>query len=155
MTYEQAEIDGAVEAVNDRLADRLSGLTDHEWAWQPIPGADEVTLRWRLDHIVDAVAGERNWAWLGAEAGSAPAIAPADSAATAVANVAAACAAFLALVRDEAIDLDAAIGPVGGPHSEEPRRALVLHTLDEFTHHAAEAALIRDLYAGRQPSRNE
>ena len=37
-------------------------------------------------------------------------------------------------------------GPAEGPFSEEPLLTLVLHINREFLHHAAEVALLRDLY---------
>jgi hypothetical protein len=39
------------------------------------------------------------------------------------------------------------IGPQFGPFSEAGAVDLMLHVLDEFIHHAAEIALLRDLYA--------
>jgi hypothetical protein len=39
-----------------------------------------------------------------------------------------------------------AIGPAFGPYSEASAVDLMLHVLDEFIHHAAEIALLRDLY---------
>jgi hypothetical protein len=41
------------------------------------------------------------------------------------------------------------IGPVGGQYGAATRRAFALHIVDELVHHTAEAALLRDLYAGQ------
>jgi hypothetical protein len=45
-----------------RLCERLAGLTDDEYAWEPAPGV--ATIAWRLGHIADLLAEERNAAWL-------------------------------------------------------------------------------------------
>jgi hypothetical protein len=53
--------------------------------------------------------------------------------------------AHLALVTEES--LAEHIGPVAGPqYAERSRAAYVLHMLDEFIHHGAEIALLRDLW---------
>jgi hypothetical protein len=53
--------------------------------------------------------------------------------------------AHLALVENES--LDESVGPVAGPqYAARNRAAYVLHMLDEFVHHAAEIALLRDLW---------
>ena len=41
------------------------------------------------------------------------------------------------------------LGPGWGPYSEHSTLALVLHVQREFTHHAAEIALLRDLYLAK------
>jgi hypothetical protein len=45
--------------------------------------------------------------------------------------------------------LAAAIGPIAGRYGDSSRAAFVLHMLDEFIHHGAELALLRDLYRAR------
>jgi hypothetical protein len=127
----------------------MNGLGDDEWSWRPIPQDGRITIRWRLDHIAEAVGGQRNWEWLGVSADEAPKLYPADSAQTAVANVAMVVDRFSELISGPDSDLDQLIGPVAGPYAEDPRSGLVLHTLDELIHHAAEAALLRDLYDAR------
>jgi hypothetical protein len=53
--------------------------------------------------------------------------------------------AHLALVTNEG--LDEQLGPVAGPeYADRNRAAYVLHMLDEFIHHGAEVALLRDLW---------
>ncbi|QDP97269.1 DinB family protein [Microlunatus elymi] len=145
MSYPRADVRELFEQATKRLLDRMDGLTDDEWAWRPVPEDDELTIRWRLDHIADAVGGQRNWQWLGAS--DAPELVPADSAAMAIATVRDVVDRFIALTNRPEIDLDQPIGPIGGFYAEHPRRALVLHTVDELIHHAAEAALLRDLYS--------
>lgn len=146
MGYSEGEIIGLLNYAAQRLFGRMNGLTDDEWAWQPIAEDERITVRWRLDHIAQAVGGERNWIWMGADAAEAPNRSPAGSAQVAVATVRKAIDLFVALT--EGVDLSASIGPIGGRYATEPRRSLVLHTTDELIHHAAEVALLRDLYAG-------
>ena len=53
--------------------------------------------------------------------------------------------AHLDLAQDER--LDERVGPVAGPqYADRTRAAYVLHMLDEFIHHGAEIALLRDLW---------
>lgn len=149
MVYAESEVEGLIRQAGGRLLDRMQGLGDEEWAWRPITDDEKVTIRWRLDHFAEAVGGERNWVWLGVAAADAPQLVPAESAQQAVGTAELVVDRFAGLIRRPDIDLDQQIGAVGGPYGDEPRRGLVLHTLDELIHHAAEAALLRDLYAGR------
>lgn len=149
MAYTDDEVAGLIRQTGRRLLDRMQGLEDDEWSWQPIAGDDRVTIRWRLDHFADAVGGQRNWVWLGADAADAPELVPATSAQQAVEVAALVIDSFVELINRPDIDLGQPIGAVGGPYGDEPRRGLVLHTADELIHHAAEASLLRDLYAGR------
>jgi uncharacterized damage-inducible protein DinB len=132
-----------------RLKDRLSDLADDEYAWEPAPGV--ATIAWRLGHIADLLAEERNAAWLGVPGrpgGPGPA-ADAGSALLALDAAFEVWTAVLAAVPDSS--LPEPIGPVGGPYADSTRRAFVLHALDELIHHGAEVALVRDLYAARPP----
>ena len=52
--------------------------------------------------------------------------------------------AHLAALDDAA--LAAPVGCVGGPFAGSSRLAFALHVADEYIHHGAEAALLRDLY---------
>ncbi len=52
--------------------------------------------------------------------------------------------AHLALVSEAALAEE--IGAVGGSYAERSRASYVLHMLDEFIHHGAEIAVIRDLW---------
>lgn len=149
MASAQDDIVELVEYASQRLADRMTTLDDDEWAWEPIPGNAEVTIRWRLDHIAHTLGEERNWAWLGADPVGAPALAPSTSAATALAAVELATERFLGLARGLGAAADEPIGAVAGPYGDSSKRSLVLHVVDELVHHAAEAALLRDLYLAR------
>ncbi len=170
MTSERDDLISLSDYVWQRLRDRLSGLTDEEYLWEPAPGcwsirpgtdgvwrADRVvpppdpepvtTIAWRVCHIGDDVLGdERNATWIGItpEPQPTPAGKPA--------------AAAEALVRlednygywrrclEQVGDLDAEVGAVGGPYGHTTRRSFVLHELDEFIHHSAEVGVLRDLY---------
>lgn len=165
MTSPADDLVELIEHVTSRLVDRMGGLDDEEWSWVPIPTDPDVTIRWRLDHILDTLVEERNWTWLGFDVPEQPAAAPVPapapvtaagagataSAATASAAVRAvhdAAAVFAGLVRALGDDADRPIGPLAGPYGAATRRSFVLHVVDELIHHAAEAALLRDLYAG-------
>jgi hypothetical protein len=134
----------------ERFRDRMAGLGDDEWRWQPTRD-DRISLRWRLQHIAEFLREERNGPWLGAipeldegrpaATGSAVALADVDDAFTQWRG-------HLASVSDES--LSQPIGSVGGPYGEDTRRSFALHIADELIHHAAEAALLRDLYAARR-----
>lgn len=154
----------------NRLRDRLVGLTDAEYLWEPVPGCRTVgpavlggyrsdgpagdddprqftTLAWRLAHIVSLLQEGRNGPWLGQE------VRPRDDdgdPGTAVAALAALDRAYAVWrsVLDGTTDESLAepIGVVAGPYGKDTRRAFVLHVLDELIHHGAEAALMRDLY---------
>jgi uncharacterized damage-inducible protein DinB len=129
-----------------RLMDRLSGLAHDEYAWEPAPGV--ATIAWRLGHIADLLAEDRNAAWLGVPGQPGPG--PAADAAGALLALDAAFEVWTAVL--EAVpdsSLAEPIGPVGGPYAEDTRRAFVLHILDELIHHGAEVGLVRDLWAAQ------
>jgi hypothetical protein len=73
-----------------RLRRRLAGLTDEEYRWEPAPGCWSVrpasdrtyrldgsprpvdpppltTIAWRICHIIDLLAADRNATWIGVE----------------------------------------------------------------------------------------
>ena len=130
-----------------RLSNRLTGLADDEWAWSPI-NDPKVSIRWRLQHLTDMLTERRNAEWLGVDVPSsrvAPSVTTAEQAVVHLAEAAARCRAVI----ESAADLDEPIGPEAGPYAAASRRSFVLHVLDELIHHAAEAALLRDLYPGR------
>ena len=162
------------EFVFARLIDRLVGLTDEEYSWQPVAGswgieltddgrhrvhsllprpdpAPVTTIGWRICHIGDTLREERNWRWLDRE----PVLRDAyiDHPATAAGGTAylrEAYAAWAELVGSLADDeLFEPLGPVAGPFSDDPKAAFVVHILDELIHHGAEVALLRDLYRNR------
>ncbi len=139
---------GLFDHVWGRFRGRMEGLGDEEWGWRPV-GDGRVTLRWRLEHLAELLREERNAVWLGVEPAPGRAGAVVD-AAGALAEVEAAYGVWrgwLAAVGDE--ELAEPVGAAAGVYGAATRRSFVLHIADEFVHHTAEAALLRDLYAGR------
>jgi DinB superfamily len=66
-----------------RLRERMTGLTDDEGLWCPIGADNEVSIRWRLDHLTNMFTEPRDWAWLGCTPSDRPSRAGAESAADA------------------------------------------------------------------------
>jgi hypothetical protein len=154
-----------------RLRARISGMTDHEYLWQPVTpcltirpgargrapqrahGAPEAftTIAWRLCHIGDTLREERNSRWLGRE----PVLLDRDmhqppSAGAAIRYVEDAFAAWTELVTSMTDDeWWLPMGPVAGAFALSYRASFVVHIMDELIHHAAEVALLRDLYRVR------
>jgi uncharacterized damage-inducible protein DinB len=153
-----------------RLRDRMDGLADAEYLWEPVPNCRTVrpvaggtyrsdgparahdprqftTLAWRLAHIVSLLQEERNGPWLGQPARPPDGDGDPGTAAAALTALERAYAEWRSVL-DGTTDESLAepIGAVAGPYSQDTRRAFVLHVLDELIHHGAEAALLRDLY---------
>jgi hypothetical protein len=109
------------------------------------------TIAWRCNHLAsDALGGFTRLRF---------AQAPTPFAAGEYATSAAEVTAFLddnysawraALAGLSAEDWEAALGESWGPYADSTTIDLALHVLDEVIHHAAEVALLRDLYAHRQ-----
>ncbi|WP_158674625.1 DinB family protein [Streptomyces hoynatensis] len=133
-----------------RFRARMAGLGDAEWDWRPTRDA-HLGLRRRIAHLTGTLREDRNPVWLGLPPVSPPAE-PEPEPESARAALAAAELAYarwrgwLAEVPQEA--LAEPIGAVAGPYGEATRLSFVLHLADELVHHTAEAALLRDLYAG-------
>jgi DinB superfamily len=158
--------------VYQRTRNRLAGLTDDEYFWEPVPGcctirrtesgdyrADHAdrpgnppftTIAWRLWHLIENYAGKRTPRWLGVE--RPPGGFERDDPAPAT-------AAEAITVLDRAHDLWRGLleelpapswweplGPVAHEYAESDKAALVLHHLDEQIHHGAELGVMRDLY---------
>jgi uncharacterized damage-inducible protein DinB len=112
------------------------------------------TMAWRLWHVIDMYGEDRAPSWLDVPAQGAPiGLDDADGAPPATAAAAIALLerahdrwdAHLDLAQEER--LDERIGDVAGPqYADRTRGAYVLHMLDEFIHHGAEIALLRDLW---------
>jgi uncharacterized damage-inducible protein DinB len=112
------------------------------------------TIAWRLWHLIDCYGENRAPRWLDVPAQGEPiglddpTGAPPATAAEAVALLERAHErwdAHLALTTDER--LGEPVGRVAGPgYADRTRAAYVLHMLDEFIHHGAEIALLRDLW---------
>jgi hypothetical protein len=116
---------------------------------EPDP-APVTTIAWRIGHVVVGVLGARAASHFGAP--------PVDydrheypgDAATALAQLDAAYAAWTTGVRGlDETGLRRPCGPAEGPWADSPMAALVLHVNREVLHHGAEIALLRDLYRWR------
>jgi hypothetical protein len=112
------------------------------------------TIAWRLWHAIDLYGEDRAPKWLDVPAQGDP-IGMDDPDGTPPSTAAEAIAllerahdrwdAHLALVTEDS--LGEPVGRVAGPqYAERSRAAYVLHMLDEFIHHGAEIALLRDLW---------
>lgn len=152
------------EKAYDRLRSRLDGLTDEEYAWEPSPGAWSVrdtptgvqfdfalmpvhpapitTIAWRLTHIIDLLKEDRCARQLGLE----PDVNASETwittrAAEAIEMLERAFSTwrgYLVAADDDRL---------GDPLERWPdRHTFALHIIDELIHHAAEVALLRDLY---------
>ena len=161
------------------LRPRLTGLTDAEYHWEPVPncwgvrrqaesrtqkavGAGEfrfeyadpdpvpppvTTIAWRLAHIIVGVFGERNANHFQGPPVTYGTFTYAGTAAEALAQLDEAYAVWTAGVKAmTADDLATPCGPAEGHFGKDPMAALILHINRETIHHAAEIALLRDLY---------
>ena len=133
---------------------RADGTWMADW---PLPRPEPepfTTIAWRLWHLIDMYGENRAPKWLDVPAQGDPIGlddpdgAPPSAAADAVALLERAhdrWDAHLGLVTEEG--LGEPVGRVAGPqYGERTRAAYVLHMLDEFIHHGAEIALLRDLW---------
>jgi hypothetical protein len=181
MTEVTRELTETSDEVWQRLRARLDGLTDAEYLWEPAPGCWSIrrradgtwaadsplprpdpepftTIAWRLWHLIDMYGEDRAPQWLDVPP-QGPAIglddpdgAPPETAADAVALLERAhdrWDAHLALTSDDR--LGETLGPVAGGYADRTRAAYVLHMLDEFVHHGAEVAVLRDLWRWQHP----
>jgi hypothetical protein len=159
-----------------RLRHRVEGMTDDEYFWEPAPGcwsiragddgtfrrdgapfpvkpAPLTTIAWRLTHVIDILAGERNATWIGATpSGRLDIEGEAASATEAIDQLDRAYALFRGHVAAaDAAGLTLPLGPIAGPYAESTRASFVLHELDELIHHGAEIAALRDIYRATRP----
>jgi hypothetical protein len=116
---------------------------------EPDP-APVTTIAWRIGHLVVGVLGARAAGHFGAPPVDYHSHEYPGDAATALAQLDAAYAAWTTGVRglDEA-GLRRPCGPTEGPWADSPMAALLLHVNREVLHHGAEIALLRDLYRWR------
>ena len=153
---------------------RLDGLTDEEYLWEPVPGCWSIrsaadggfhpdwaaaadpppftNVAWRLCHLIRCYGEQRNRVWLGLPTDGVSdrfeVTAPAPvSAAAALARLAAAYAEWTTVLNAVTdAGLEEKLGPVAGPFADANKADFVVHMLDEFIHHGAEIALLRDLW---------
>lgn len=175
-----SELQRLSDTVWARTRQRLDGLTDDEYRWEPAPGPWSIrvrpdgtpfhewapivypdpftTIAWRLWHLIDMYGEDRAPRWLdvppqGEAIGlDAPDPTPPATAAEALDLLDRAHARWDAhLALTDDEGLRATIGPVGGDYGDGTRAGYVLHMLDEFIHHGAEISTLRDLYRWQQP----
>jgi uncharacterized damage-inducible protein DinB len=153
-----------------QLRDRLAGLTDEEYFWEPAPGswslrpaadgtmtgdhaipqpdpAPVTTIAWRLAHVVVGVLAMRNAAHFGRAPVTWESFPHAATAAGALSQLDTERATWLAGVA--ALGEEGLARPCGdaeGPYAEYPLAALVLHVNRELIHHLSEVCLLRDLH---------
>src|SRR5262245_61565337 len=155
----------------DRLRNRVKGMTDEEYFWEPAPGCWSLrrnedgtyrfetagkpvdpppltTIAWRMSHVIYLLAGERNATWIGlTPVGGLDRDGEPGSAAAAAEQLDQAYALFRAhLTAADADGLTTPMGPIAGRWGDDTRAAFILHELDELIHHGAEIAALRDLY---------
>ena len=180
MTDVQPELLELARGTFHRLRTRLAGLTDAEYFWEPAPDgwtirktgdgsyrADDTalppdpapvtTIVWRVFHITDVLAQERNATWLGLDPEGPDEQTAAPTAAEAIVRLEAAYARFeRALTAVSEAELAEPVGPIGGQYANATRIGFVLHELDELIHHGAEVGVLRDLYqALHAPERDD
>jgi hypothetical protein len=113
---------------------------------QPVP-PPVTTIAWRLGHIIVGVLGMRVASHFGGPRFDYDTHRYPGDAATALAQLDAAYAGWIAGVRGLNADgLARPCGPAEGPYAEASMAELVLHINREMLHHGAEIALLRDLY---------
>jgi hypothetical protein len=113
---------------------------------EPVP-PPVTTIAWRLGHLIVGVLGMRVAAHFGGPPVEYESHRYPGDAATALAQLDDAYAAWIGGVRGLGPDaLARACGPAEGPWAQVPMAQLVLHINREMLHHGAEIALLRDLY---------
>lgn len=176
MVVVKKELVDLADEVWQRFRQRIDGLTDEEYHWHPATGcwtigarrdgsfrhdfsipppdpAPFTTIAWRLWHLIDLYGENRAPEWLAVTpqgdpvglddpAGEPPVTA--DAALALLERAHDRWDAHLAMVSEAA--LAEKIGAVGGPYADRTRASYVLHMLDEFIHHGAEIAVLRDLW---------
>jgi DinB superfamily len=163
----------------NQIRNRLDGLTDEEYFWEPVPGCWNIrprgtsaapiaagsgdyvveyafpepdpppvtTIAWRLAHIIVGCLGQRVASHFGGPPAEYETFEYAGTAGQALGQLDEAYAAWVKGVRGlDADGLARPVGPAEGPWAEHPMAGLVLHINKEVIHHAAEIALLRDLY---------
>ncbi len=149
-----------------QLLERLDGLTDDEYFWEPVPGcwtvtadangwtasndpeadpAPVTTIAWRLWHLWDCFESYSERAFGTRDSGM-----PYDrfvgSPIEAVALVRRSVEHFLDGLDELGPKVTEPIGPAFGPFAERDHIDLGLHTLRELQSHGAEIGLLRDLW---------
>jgi hypothetical protein len=123
-----------------------------QYSYPPPEPPPVTTIAWRLAHIIVGVLGMRSASHFGGPTMTWDSFPYAGSAAEALAQLDSAYRNWIFGVRAMGADgLAAPCGPAEGEWGDSSMAQLVLHINCEVIHHAAEIALLRDLYrAGGQ-----
>lgn len=158
----------------DAMTTRLTGIEEGEYLWEPVAGcwsvrtSDEgtvqvdgnrqdetdatpvTTIAWRLWHIAVDCLDSYSSRVFGATGASASGTQWHLDPGPAIADANAAWAVFRAGAAEQPVEeWWQELGDHWGPFAHHSLVDLVLHALHEVTHHAAEIALLRDLYRDR------
>ena len=160
-----------------RFSERLAGLSEDEYLWEPVPGSWSVrptpegpqvdrlepepdptpitTIAWRLWHISVECLEDYAARVFGRKATDLTDRHFTLEASEAVDILERAAANFRAGLVDKGPNwLFDQLGPKYGPYAEATFLGLMLHVIDELVHHGAEVALLRDLYRAGAPARD-
>ncbi len=161
---------GSLDYVWSRIRERLTGLTEDEYLWEPVPGCWSVrqtsgggweidrpepepspppvtTIAWRLWHIgSECLAGYTSqglgpWPLEVRDREWYPSPGPALAALDQAWQ-----ALYTGLMSLGEDGLWQPLGTAWEEYADDPWAGLVLHAQDELSHHGAEVALLRDLY---------
>jgi hypothetical protein len=155
---------------DNQLRRRLEGLSDAEYFWEPVDGcwsvrpsaggryemdfvrpepvpAPVTTIAWRMCHIIGSVLAARNARYFDAAPFDAATFAYPATAGQALVLLDRQYATWKAGVA--ALDEAGLSAPARERFFEAPLAALILHINREVIHHAAEIALLRDLFRAR------
>lgn len=162
----------AVAFVTGRLFDRVDGLTREEYLWEPVPDgwsvradgdvwvidwahpaptpAPVTTIAWRLWHITNCLASyvqtRGGWPLSVSKLADGRPVWFGDVS-PAVDELHVAVDTFTERVQALGEDgLHQPLGPAWGQYADSSWADLVIHAIDEVSHHGAEVALLRDLY---------
>ena len=164
---------GSLDYVWSRFRDRLDGLTEDEYLWEPVPDcwsvrpdkagnwlvdrdapepspAPVTTIAWRLWHIGSECFAGYTSGGLGPwplEVRDREWFGSPAPALDALDHAWKALRDGLASLGEDG--LWRPLGPAWEEFAADPWLALALHALDELAHHGAEVALLRDLYLRR------
>jgi hypothetical protein len=159
-----------------RTAERLAGLTDDEYLWEPVANcwsirrrdgvaavdhtdpapepAPVTTIAWRMVHVASMLR-EHGLRAVAFERGPARHRPPSEIPLTASDALDSFARAVETWKHDIAAVPEARLGeplgPEAGPFADDVVASFIEHIHDEFIHHTAEIGLLRDLYANRPP----